>query len=798
MLRVFGFGIFLSAALLFLVQPMSGKVLLPLLGGSPSVWNTCMVFFQAVLLGGYLYSHVVSTRLAVRAQVWVHGLVLVGAAAYVAYLNLWPGSILARLLSARMEASPHGAPAMWLMATLALLVGPQFLVVSATGPLLQRWFSRTRHGRAGDPYFLYAASNAGSLIGLLAYPLVFEPLLTRWQQHGAWAGGLVLFVPLALWSGVTTAREAGVAASAPAPQAGAGPVTMGRRLGWIALAMIPSSLMLGVTQHISTDVAAIPLLWVIPLGLYLVSFVWAFSPRLALSSRAWGRIVPVGVAGVAAMLLAGIHHPVLVLAGLHLATFLSVAMLCHTRLAESRPGAEHLTEFYLLLSLGGVLGGAFNALVAPVVFSSIMEYPMMMGAACIASPQVRDVWCVLSGARAKSVALISAVAIAAVVVVAAILLDAGERAGSLRAMAAGDSQRASLLRFALVGVIPTAGAFACMVRRGGLRFAAAIAGLLLVSPFVSVGTGVLYCERTFFGVHYVMTDPDNTRRTLRHGTTLHGLQIRTDFVLGASQPYPDAAFRERLLFDGDSMTARERLPWLHLIPGTYFHPSGPLGDVMRETTRSGRMGRIGLIGLGAGSILAYARPGSEISVFEIDPAVLRIAQRREYFSFAHDALRDETVRIHFPALPGDGRVEIGKTPDGTYDLVIIDAFTSDAIPVHLITKEAVDTYRKTLKANGLIAFHVSSRYFDLSPVVSRIGKELGLVVRSRLDGEVSDQQHGEAKQASNWVVLARDERSLGALAADPAWRSVAPGARTWTDDYSNLLGAFQGWGLPVR
>jgi SAM-dependent methyltransferase len=326
-------------------------------------------------------------------------------------------------------------------------------------------------------------------------------------------------------------------------------------------------------------------------------------------------------------------------------------------------------------------------------------------------------------------------------------------------------------------------------------------GLFAAAPWATVGAGVIHAERTYFGVHYVLRDALDTRRMLRHGTTLHGVQIRTDFEQAPGAPTLDAAGRDRLLFgEGEeAVPFEERVRWLHLVPTAYFHPSGPAGDVMREMRRSGRFERFGLVGLGAGTMLAYAAPGCTISVYEIDPAVVRIAREPGYFTYASEALRLPGVAIEAPARAGDGRLDLARVPDGTFDVLVIDAFSSDAIPTHLLTLEAVREYRRVLKPGGVLAMHVSSVYFRLPPVVGRIARELGLEARGKLDALVTPEQAREAKRASSWVVLARDAASLGSLDESRGWRTLGGGADDplWTDEHSNPLGVMVGWRVPV-
>jgi len=764
MLYVFGAAIFAAAALLFLVQPMMGKILLPQLGGSPSVWNTCMVFFQAVLLLGYLYAHVLTRRLSTKWQVLVHAIVLTVAAATL------PAPVL--------TGSPEGqSPVLWVVMTLALSIGLPFFAVSTTGPLLQKWFSKTDHAQARDPYFLYAASNAGSLIGLFAYPLLLEPSLTRAGQTWTWALGFWALVPAVLvCAGLSSRREAAAPATpaGPLPQA---PLTWARRGWWVLLAAVPSSLMLGVTQHVTTDIAAIPLLWIIPLALYLLSFVLAFSGRAGGSSRFWGRVLPILVIAVLLTMLARAQHPVIVIGAIHVATFFAAAMLCHRRLAEDRPSTSHLTEFYLMLSIGGVLGGLFNALAAPLVFPDVIEYGLVLGGACLLRPQLVEEW------RARSrrkrlidggLALLGAIAV--VGIVASIehvtrqdrLLQAGPGRWLVRFLGM-DTRQAVLV---LTAGVPSLVCILVLPRAGSLRFALAAMPLLTSTYFTGVSGSLLHKERTFFGVLRVSVDPKGLWYKLDHGTTLHGIQGRFEVM--------------------------------RRVPTTYYHPTGPIGDVIKARQDEGRMKRMGVVGLGVGSLAAYGRPGDEIDFFEIDEGVVRIADKPEYFLFVGDAIASG-VKIR--RYVGDGRLGISRPaddpaiPDGFYDLIVIDAFSSDVIPVHLVTREAIEAYRRKLAPGGVLAFHVSNRYFELRPVLWRISQDLGMVCWHRDDSFLTSELRGQAKRDSVWVVLAGSKDDLGRFGQFPTpWEAFTPrpGQKTplWTDDYSNVLDAFIGWGMP--
>ncbi len=779
MLVLYAIAIFVSAALLFAVQPIVGRLVVPHLGGSPAVWNTCMVFFQAALLAGYLYAHIVSQRLSRTAQLGLHAIVLIAA-----------GLTLPIALRTLGAVPTDRSPVLWLIGTLVLSVGAPFLVLATTGPLLQRWFASTDHPGARDPYFLYAASNAGSFVALLGYPLAVEPALKLREQTAAWSVAFWLFAILAIGCGVlglTRGRAAGpqAAGTAPAPGRSADPiplVTPVNRLRWVLLAAVPSSLMLAVTQYFTTDIASIPLLWVVPLAIYLLTYILAFSKRQILPARSVARIVPIIAVGLTLTFLIEARRPASVLIALHLLGLFFMALLCHQRLAESRPPAARLTEFYLLLAVGGVLGGAFNSLVAPFLFDAVVEYPLGVVATCLFLPA-------RAPARGRVRDRILLVALAGVGTAAYV---AGVRVGFADAL-----NRAPQAMLGLLFGVPLLGVY--LLARWPARFAAALAVLLGMAVFYPVSIGrVLYTERTFFGVYRVAVSDTRDRIQLFHGTTIHG-----------SQSY------QRVSATGV------------LKPQTYYHPTGPIGRVFEAYREGPRLARVGLLGLGVGSLAAYARPGDRFTFFEIDPEVVRIAQKSRYFGFLSAAAGRYDVTL------GDGRRSLERVPDGEFGLLVLDAFSSDAIPTHLITREAVELYRHKVAPDGLIAFHISNRYLDLRPVLAGIAHELGLVAyvcnddfpgpqdraiirlgqqlerrqnegapREELEaiaeqinaimGEVV-QLRNEAKESSLWVVLTGAPANFEPLAHRPEWVRLEHHAEDphWTDDYSNILGVFR-------
>jgi tetratricopeptide (TPR) repeat protein len=736
----FGVTLFVSAALLFVVQPMFAKMVLPLLGGAPAVWNTCLVFYQAFLLAGYLYAHLSLKWLGPRRQAAMHLVLL-----------CLPWTVLPIGVSAGWLPPPGVFPVFWLWMLLSVSVGLPFLVVSASAPTLQAWFGQTEDPSAHDPYFLYAASNLGSLLALLGYPLLLESHLTLNEQAWAWAGGygllmaLIAGCALQLWrspaAGATviraTVEDGGNELSARG-------LTARRRLRWLALSFVPSSLLLGVTTYISTDIAAIPLLWVIPLALYLFSFVLVFARRPIVSRSLMLRVEPyLTVAAVATLAWhAGLSAQLAAIGSLQLGAFFAIAMVCHGQLADDRPEGGQLTEFYLWMSFGGVLGGLFNALAAPLLFSDALEYPLMLVVACL----LRPAW---PSTPRPGTAWPRALALPA-----AVLLACGGLAGILRWQAVPmESGWADVPAVKLAIVLAAAAAAFCL-RRRALSFSVGVASLLAIGLGYPSGVEhLLHKERSFFGVLRVADDPVWNAHKLLHGSTCHGCQ-------------------------GLDPAAR-REPW------TYYSRTGPLGQIFQALQTGRPLAEIGVLGLGAGSIAAYGQPGERITFYEIDPAVERIARDPRYFTY----LADSRARIE--VILGDARLSLAHGPSRQFDLLVLDVFSSDSVPIHLVTREAIRLYLQRLaERHGLLAIHVSSRYLDLAPILGRLAQDAGATALIRSDTESA----GLKKLGSLWIVMAQRPEDLAPLAGNPAWQPLrSDGGRVWTDDFSDVLSAFR-WG----
>ncbi len=712
---LFATAAFLGAFLLFCVQPMLAKMVLPEFGGGPAVWNTCMMFFQLALLAGYGYAHAAIARLGARRQAVLH-------------LGLLALPIATLPMAVSVAGAGAGPPSLRLLGRLLATAGLPFFVVAALAPMLQRWLAATRLRRDGDPYVLYTASNAGSLMALVGYVALIEPNLTLRDQARLWAAGyavlaiLIVACAVALWRapGPPEAREA------------AGRPVVRERLRWAALAFAPSSLLLGVTTYLTTDLAPVPLLWVAPLILYLLSFIVAFAGPPAWARRACALAVsPAAVATLALMVRPG-AVPLWATLAVHLATFFLAAAACHGELAATRPPAGRLTEFYLMLSLGGALGGLFNALIAPALFTWVAEYPLGLALAVLLVPAVSP-----RGPRGRFARPLDV----------ALPLLLGSMAYAVPRLWGGRCP-------AWVLLVPP---FACLlfIRRPA-RFAL---GLAVVAAVIvddqDAGRKVVLRERSFFGVLRVSSDFPPGMNTLAHGRIAHGMQRRS----------PARSVRR--------------------VPLMYYFPTGPIGQLFDAYQGTPVVGRVGVVGLGAGSLAGYGRPGQEFAFFEIDPAVARIARDPAYFHFLGDCLARWRVVL------GDARLTLAREPDGSFDLIVLDAFSGDAIPVHLLTREALRLYLHKLADGGLIAMHISNSYLDLGPPVRELARDAGLAGLDRHEDETSvpENELAQGRMPSHWIILARRQADLARLAGRPGWRALdgRREASVWTDDYSDLV-----------
>lgn len=656
-------AILLSAALLFSVEPLVTRLALPRFGGSAAVWSVALVFFQGALLAGYAYAHLVIRYLPPRTGAVLHLLLLALAGAGL------PLSL--------PDTSPQGAgEATHLLGLLVRAIGLPFVALSANAPLLQAWYARSHLRRAHDPYVLYAASNVGSFTALLAYPLVVEPLATLTQQRSLWSfgyAGLVLLIAVA-------ALVARLPAGAPLPQPR---VAWSGFARWVYLAAVPSAGLVAVTAHMSTDVAAAPFLWVVPLALYLLTFVLVFSTVGEAMIRGAQALLPVTLAGLAAVVGFQLRFGLLIDALLHLIGFFILALACHGRMATTRPATAGLTAFYLAMSLGGMIGGILAALVAPHVFSFVAEYPLVLIAA----------------------------------------------AGTI------------------VGRVPR------------VATAALAVVVLSLGLFWPMAAGKRETHRSFFGVHTIEDTADGQIRTLRHGLEIHGAERLRD---GQGRP----------------VTGKP-------VPLAFYHEDSPISeaiDAVRAAKGGGAL-RIGVIGLGTGAIACLAELHDSIDFYEIDPVVIDIARNRDKFRYLSECAPRAGI------ITGDARQTLAQS-SATYDMLIVDAFSSDAIPLHLLTREAFTIYRDRVGATGLVLIHISNDHLKLNDIVASTARTLDLEVLINDEEEDPDKRRAFLFQPAV-VALARSDAAFGALARSDDW--VEPpeeaGVRPWSDDFSNLLAA---------
>jgi hypothetical protein len=707
---------FVGAGLLFSVQPMISKLLLPSYGGSATVWSSSSLFFQLLLLLGYLYTHLATTRFGPRWQPRLHVLLL-----------LCPLAVLPVVLPTSAAPDAGTSPTLWLLRTLALMIGLPFLVLATSGPLIQRWYSWTGAVRAEDPYFLFAASNLGSFGALLAYPFLIEPQLTLAQQRNWWSAGFLVFAVLATACGLLASRRGGARATAAVdasstarPQPRPSVRTM---FSWVWLAFLPSGFMLAVTAHISTDVAAIPLLWVVPLAIYLATFVVAFSRSTRNRPVALTRVAVAATVVTALVSATTQTLPIVVLVTLNLIPLALVGYCAHARLAADRPSPEHLTAFYLVIAVGGAMGGVLNGFVAPLAFDAVWEFPLVL--ACVpllllGQQAGRDSW---FSQRHHPVFV--------GVLVCVILLTGYLPAVSLMKLATSSGP----LFFALALLAATA--IGLWASRHPVALSLTLVAGFLVTAVVSESS-TLVQERTFYGSYAVSSGHGLHRLT--HGTTLHGTQFQ------------DAARRG--------------------LPTTYYAADGPVGDFMAGADAR----RVGIVGLGVGTLAAYGAPGQSMTFFEIDPDIARIAADPSLFSYVSDSRADVTIRV------GDGRLLMAGEPERSFDLVALDAFSSDSIPVHLLTREAFALFASRVARGGTFAVHVSNRIVNLEPVLSAAAKELNWV------GAVGEGGDGPGATTSTWVVLSADRARIQSLLNKRGWRGLESSRQVqWTDDYSSIL-----------
>jgi len=749
LVAVFTATTFLSALLLFSIQPLFAKMVLPVLGGSPSVWAVALCFFQGALLAGYCYAHLLNGFVPARAAGWVH-LAFCGLALLALPISLPSG----------WAEPPAGDPYLWQLGLFTVAIGLPFLAVSANAPLLQAWFAATGHPDGRDPYFLYAASNLGSLIALLGYPFLLEPAFGTRALADFWTGGfIVLLVAIAICFLALRGRAASTLSTSD--QAAGTPAeapSWSRRFGWVGLALVPSALLTAFTTHISTDVASAPLLWVLPLSLYLLTFVIVFRERALIPMRV---LLPLHLAAVVVALLQlsqTRHDGWVISSATGVAVFFTSALVAHRTLYDLRPAPRYLTEFYLWLSLGGVLGGLFAALVAPRLFSEVFEYPLLLALTMACRPGALQV-SIRDRDELVRLWLILASGILAIYWVPRLieLIPATGAEGLWDLIANGVSRLVNRWGEAAILVLAFSVALLLSFRHPPRQ---ALIALLMFVTVVMLPSSVKRGEaqRSYFGVYRVALSSDGDFHILTHGTTLHGAQRIRD---------SDGAYRD------------------DLTPTTYYHPKSPMartiGAVRERLAEQGRKGRYGIIGLGTGSLACYAQEDERWRFFEIDPLVVKIASTPEHFSFLQHCQPNPDIVL------GDARLTIAKEPPERFDLIIVDAFTSDAVPVHLMTAEALRLYASKLTPSGIVLLHISNRYLDLDSVlaatVPMVPELNGLI----LSDDVSDGSY--ASSTSTVAIFSKDERIIDAFRSEPdAYELETNGLQGWTDDFSDILG----------
>ena len=750
---VFSLTLLLSSFLLFLVQPMIGRMLLPSLGGTPAVWNGCMLFFQAALLAGYAWAHYGPPKLGVKNHLLVHLFLLA------AVCCLLPMKIVDS-----WAAPVDSNPMFWLLGQLTLCVGLPFFVISSSAPLLQRWFSlsASETEQGSEPWFLYAISNFGSLVALISYPFVFERIMGLTNQGIFWASGFLLLTCMfanCAWYTLRNARPEVL--TRPRTKTHTAPLSWNQRVRYIVLAAIPSSLMLGVTTIVSTDAGSFPLMWSIPLALYLITFILVFAKRQLLPHRWIVRATPFFLLAMPLVMTIDLgDNPALMIAA-HFAVFFVVAMACHGEMARLRPPVEQLTEFYLMMSIGGVVGGAFNSLLAPVLFNSILEYPIVLIAASLVLPAWREIADGQNSTDSSpapswlSIEKIWAVPVALLVLLSGVWAFEYSLLTLFRPLV-------MLLGFAVPAAV------CILLARSPRRFVPCYALLLLGYPFIHVNHDVTLKQRGFFGVNEIATVGEF--RTLINGRTQHGMQR----IEETENP----------------------------LPLSYYHPDGPVGDLFRQF--GDQQNRIGVVGLGVGTIAAYGQANQQLDFYEIDPIVYQMASDENYFSYLSSARSDVEVIL------GDARVQLDarrkrmsrltnvawrpnsnetQTKNRLYGMMILDAFGSDSVPIHLLTEEAVELYLDSLDENGLLAIHISSKFMNFIPVGAALSQHFGLHSAVRTDAQLTQSDRQSGRSASRYMIFSRDKETIDRfLDLENGWQPLKSDRPVhWTDEHANIL-----------
>ncbi len=725
---LFVLTLFLSASLMFILQPMFGKLLLPSLGGAASVWNTCMVFYQSVLFLGYLYAHILSNHFSRHQQFWIHGILLLLS------LLILPIGI-TEISSPPTESNPT----VWLLSILLVAIGLPFFILSTTSPLVQKWFSATRHQSSHDPYFLSIASNSGSLLALLSYPLIFEPNIGLTDQQQFWSAGFLILCALIAICMTLVRREK----SNPPPRKVNTISNLTQRprlslkLKWLILSFVPSSLLISTTNYISTDIASVPLLWVIPLALYLISFIIVFSKYNTLSNK-WMVIAQPWV--ITAFLIYFFSNEKLadftLELALHLLVFFISIMVCHGELAIKRPSANYLTHYYLIMSFGGMLGGIFNNFIVPFIFDDLYEYPLLIIVALLLNPGNAEKRVYLQQNGVKIV-LLTYIAFFATVLY---------------------FSHTHLADELVLGTIIIAAAANYFVFHKNIIYLALYSSVIAscASPLNTQSQQPIFKTRNFYGVMSIAENihnlPGMSKETLHQlfsGSTEHGAQI----------------------IDKNHLCT----------PLSYYGKPGPVGQLFEAYDQTNNHWQIGIIGLGSGGMGAYAKNSQNWQFYELNPAVVDIATNPEFFSYLSNCVNNYDIHV------GDARLSLEKQGHLKFNMLVVDAFTSDSIPTHLLTREAIELYLSRLHDNGLLVFHISNHYLSLKQVLSDHAENLGLVAAIQ---EFRPEQKNPLAYKSDWVVIARQSETLRPLLSQAQnWTTLqqrSASIQSWTDDFTSL------------
>lgn len=693
-----------------------------------------MVFFQAMLLSGYIYAHKSISWLGVKRQATLHAVIL-----FLPLLSL-------------PLAIPNGwfpptdkSPVPWLLILMTVSAGFPFFVVSANAPMLQKWFSNTSHKAGEDPYFLYVASNLGSMLALISYPFFMESKFRLTDQSYLWMISYLILVIFILSCAIFLWRSPVLIAKSTPEENINSLLPLSLKARWILLSMIPSSLMLSVTTYLSTDIASVPLLWVVPLAIYLLSFVLVFARKPVFSHKLMVRIMPIMILPVMIYILSEQAKIIWLTFLLHLLTLFVVCMVCHGELAKTRPAVAHLTEFYLWISLGGFLGGLFNALIAPVIFKTVIEYPLALVFACLLRPNLSSE---KESSQKKKLDFILPLALGTF----CFILFYGFHTFDMK-----PDWLSNLLTFGLPAILCYSFA------KRPVRFGIGVGVILMISTLcINAKANVLYTARSFFGVHRVVLDSEEKYSRekchyLVHGRILHG-----------AQSINPARYHE---------------------PLTYYYRTGPIGQLFTAFQDDKTKSKIAVIGLGTGSLIGYARVDQSWTFYEIDPAVKQIAGNEKLFTFLKDCYGKYNIVL------GDGRLSVKKAPDHFYDIFVLDAFSSDSTPTHLITKEAIKLYLDKLSPNGVLAFHISNQYLNLEPILGNLASDAGLTAYVQFDTSITPEEKNFGKKPSKWVIMAREKEDFGKLVNDKRWKFLTynPKFSIWSDDFSNILSIFN-WG----